>query len=313
MNIKEDKKIIFWVWKPDIYSGGRMIVIHLIKHINSLFDEPVIYSYITNTDILQNDCNNDLNYTQQIYQKTKNIYEEKYMPIVTPYMIHNKNNIFVYPEDIKNLNPLNAKNIVRFCFYFDISKNLNIDNEYYIFFNNVYHLLYEKYNKYNKTPKNVFSEYLNCFNNLPEVLEKCKDLNQERKSSCFIIRKGYCCPHYHPINKKGLPDKKRYNWHPKDAIEIHRKECSLDELIKIFNKYKYFYTYDTFTFLIQIAILCGCKTIVIPYHKKKRDHLKDSLISDYNYIAYYPIGGSNRNYKDIDFKKFEKIKKYLKN
>ena len=91
--------IIFWCWKPDICSGGRQIVPDIISKINNNSINKKVYAFI--------DCNIIVdNYTEEIYNKTREEYETPNFLIAHPSMINNKENIFVYPEDVCNNNPL---------------------------------------------------------------------------------------------------------------------------------------------------------------------------------------------------------------
>lgn len=241
--------IIFWCWKPDNCSGGRSILQNIYRKINNASIKK-IYIFV--------ECGvTAANYTEEIYNKIKKEYETPDFLIASPSMIADKENIFVYTEDLFNANPLEGKNIVRLCCYFDVAENINVNNEYYIFYSSVYKQLYNVYNNYNRfnNHTNIFPKYINYLYNLKEILDKCKDYGQERSNSCFTIRKGVFCPHYHT----------EFNFHPPDSLEIHHSDSYLDNLIIIFNKYKFFYTYDVCTNMVQIASLCGCIPIIVPF------------------------------------------------
>jgi hypothetical protein len=70
---------------------------------------------------------------------------------------------------------------------------------------------------------------------------------QNRKGSCFIIRKGY----------NRVLDK-----HPSDSICLDN--LSHKQISEIFNSTEYFYCYDLHTAYIKFSILCGCTPIVVP-------------------------------------------------
>ena len=57
-------------------------------------------------------------------------------------------------------------------------------------------------------------------------------------------------------------------FHPFGSIEIPHI-IQDEELINIFNKCKRFYSYDTETYLNELAAMCGCESIVIPNPSSK--------------------------------------------
>ena len=103
-----EPKIIFTIYTYDKNSGGNSIIPNMIKHINKLFDKPVIHIYILFRD---DELKNIFNINH--YFEAMNRYEEEGLPIATPDMIKNKNNIAIYPECVFK-NPLFFKNVVRF-------------------------------------------------------------------------------------------------------------------------------------------------------------------------------------------------------
>ncbi len=258
------------------------MIIDIIKRINMNINDnnKKIYSFI------EYGITSD-KYTEEIYNDMKKNYECDNFIIASPSIINDKNNIVIYPEDIFHENPLNAKNIVKFCFYFDIAENKNIENEYYIFFASPFDKLYNKYNSYNKKPLNIFPKYINYLYNSKDIIEKCIDLKQDREGSCFITRKGPNCPHYH----------RNFDWHPNNSIQLKHSDCYLDNLIKIFNKYKYFYSYDAYTNLIQIASLCGCIPIIIPFGNY--NNIKDFWPEE-KWFHYGIVYQNCNNYLELD-------------
>ncbi len=68
----------------------------------------------------------------------------------------------------------------------------------------------------------------------------------ERFGSCHMIRKG----------------KDKQIIHEKDSMCVDG--LSHEELAEIFNKKKYFVSYDTYTFYSVYAAMCGCISIVVP-------------------------------------------------
>jgi hypothetical protein len=90
-----------------------------------------------------------------------------------------------------------------------------------------------------------------------------------RNGTCFAIRKH----HYHGPSYE--------QFHPANSFEITR-EHTQEECIQIFNKHKYFISYDPLTFLSVIAALCGCISIVKKIDGiSKADWLNTTAASEY--------------------------------
>ena len=184
------------------------------------------------------------------------------------------NTIVIYGETIKG-NPLNAKYIIRWilapigiCSLIDNYKTWN-PNDLVYYFNSE--------DKFIKEPEKVGKEYklLNILFINPNAI----NFNlQSRSGTCHTFRKS----HYH---------KNLLLIHPKGSFEITRSHTQ-KECIKIFNKYRYFISYDPLTFLSVIAALCGCVSIV-----KKVDGLsKDGWLNMLAIAEYLKESGENTLY-----------------
>ena len=185
-----------------------------------------------------------------------------------------ENTIVIYGETIKG-NPLNAKYIIRWilapigiCSLIDNYKTWN-PNDLVYYFNSE--------DKFIKEPEKVGKEYklLNILFINPNAI----NFNlQSRSGTCHTFRKS----HYH---------KNLLLIHPKGSFEITRSHTQ-KECIKIFNKYRYFISYDPLTFLSVIAALCGCVSIV-----KKVDGLsKDGWLNMLAIAEYLKESGENTLY-----------------
>jgi hypothetical protein len=102
--------------------------------------------------------------------------------------------------------------------------------------------------KFVKNPEKMGNVYklLSCLYINPCILNPILDI---RNGSCYTIRKANCY------------SKKIELIHPKASFKIMRNH-NQEECIKFFYKYKYFFSYDPYTFLTIIAALCGCISIV---------------------------------------------------
>jgi hypothetical protein len=178
-------------------------------------------------------------------------YEEENYPIIEQDMIFNENNIVIYPEI--NGNPFNFKNVVRFNLYFNI--NENDKDEYIIYYCNTWHKLENLIRNKNNRPLvnfeelNVYPKYLNYIIKLEDILNRCIDFGNVREGSCYIVRKGV--PYFE------ISIRNKIDYHPKDAYLIPWD--NFGKIEEIFNKYKYFYCYDIYSFS---SLFCSRKKFI---------------------------------------------------
>lgn len=179
-------------------------------------------------------------YRQYCYNPVTDCYR-KWLPFVS------SETIVIYPDVFKG-NILHAQNIVRWLLYFNRFKNdTNAYTPKDLFF-----CFREKFNDYSLNPDCKTMQ----FNFFDFQLYKQTNMNK-RKGCCYIIRKG--------IQRKDLPQ--NFNG---PIIDRWTEE----EKVDAFNRYKYCYFYDTQTFYITIATVCGCIPIVVlEPGKTKRDYL----------------------------------------
>ena len=101
-------------------------------------------------------------------------------------------------------------------------------------------------------------------------LDKFVNRNEPRSGECFLVKKG----------RNKILDK-----HKPDSINID-SFISDEYLIDLFNQKEYFISYDSMTFYLQQAVLCGCIPVVIPDEGVSREeYLEKSLANRYG-IAY---------------------------
>lgn len=166
--------------------------------------------------------------------------------------INPKNDIIIYPE-IEFGNPFEGENVVRYILNtHHLSKEGATaptwgENDYWLYF----HILF--YDKI-KDP--------NFLHILDTKLDIYKDYGLDRNiESCFTYRKKS-----HEKNSLNLI-------HPTNSLEIEYNTPE-QELIRIFNSCKRFYSYDTETYLSVLAAQCGCESVVVPY----KDITKEDII-----------------------------------
>jgi len=149
-----------------------------------------------------------------------------------------RNSIVIYPEIIDG-NPLQVSNVVRWLLHkpgFHTGRINYGENDLYFFFQEIFN-----------DPK------LNPYpNHLLTVLWVRDDIYKQtnyghREGVCYMVRKG------------------------KDRQLVHDTSTSIlldnlphHKIAKIMNQCEYFISYDMETMYSQYAVLCGCKSIVIP-------------------------------------------------
>jgi hypothetical protein len=170
--------------------------------------------------------------------------------------------------DITIGNPLNAKRIVRWLSYGSHYYDSYDKNEI------VYY--YGPFCKNNKTTKILTPIHW------PGGMEN-KGLPRMR-TLCHVIRKGWGdLSIQHIVNTIGIPAIPGVP--VKDSLDV--RWHSHQELIDTFNTTKYFYCYDPCSFLVVIAIACGCIVIQHPIYGCTAEEWKYTFgLQGLNGIAY---------------------------
>jgi len=187
-----------------------------------------------------------------------------------------ENTIVIYPEGTRG-NPLNAKYVVRWILA-EMGKNASYETTLSWNKNDLcYYFLSEK--KIKDSPEKIGSIYkfLTTFYLKPNTFINYH--NTDRKGYCHTFRKS----HYH---------KNLQPFHPNDSVDINGKANRYEDLVVIFNTYKYFICYDPACFLVFLAGLCGC----IPILHKVENVTKEQYFTGngdtnslfYTYYQTYP-------------------------
>jgi hypothetical protein len=145
--------------------------------------------------------------------------------------------VVIYPEMIIR-NVLQAKRVVRWILYGSHLYDYYQPNE------SVYY----------------FAPF--CHNNFPNKLLQCHHIpsslgfptEARTQESCFVVKKG----------EKSQFIRNQLALNPANGTDIFSlKQHS--EIVELFKKTKYFHCYDPASFLVVIALLCGCIVIQHPY------------------------------------------------
>ena len=195
-------------------------------------------------------------------------------------------NIVIYPEIISG-NPLKSKKCVRYILC-ELGKHSKSD-------------IYKSWGRQDLVfHHSSFNGKKNNKVNLFSIIYRnpiFKDLGEKRENNCFTIRKA---------NKFY---KKIEYIHPKNSIEIINQ--SHEELLKIFNKCKYFYCYDPYTGLSNIALLCGCIPIIPKLANiSEEEYLKSKSSFQYENIKKIPgysYGIENLEYAEKTIKEGKEL------
>ena len=192
----------------------------------------------------------------------------------------NDTDIVIYPEGVEG-NPLGGTRVIRWILC-ELGKHSK--SSVYTSWSPkdlVYHYSTYNANKSADSIRPLFTLWMN-----PAFV----NTRQTRHGSCFTIRKG--CIFHNTIQYI----------HPQGSTQIPY-EVTHTMLINEFNRHKYFYCYDPYSFLIIIAALCGCIPIVIPIDGVSKSTWLQSL-----YLAPYlnSINSTNANgiaygIEDIEF------------
>lgn len=238
----------FFIYAPSYNENiGGVIALHKLVHIINEYTEHEAFLVPNvlerfNFRSFKNILANFITVVKLIIEK----YTYKTNPIFnSPLKINVKSNdlidtIVVYPE-ITFGNPLNAKNVVRW--FLHQPGHLT---------NNVCFSTGELYFKFNSAIKN-FSLYNSKLSekelkviHYPMETYNQEGLNSERSGTCYLIRKGN--------HKEKI--------HEENSICIDGLNHS--QIATIFKKSEFFISYDDYTAYSIFAILCGCKSIVVP-------------------------------------------------
>lgn len=180
----------------------------------------------------------------------------------TPIINNNQINdeyIVIYPEIVSG-NPLNAKNVVRWLLHkpgFHTGEINYGKNDIFFFYQVIF----------NDPVINPHEDHLLSVSWVRDDIYKQTN-TQVRKGSCYMIRKGRGKKIVHDLNNSILLDGKS-----------HKK------IAEIMNKCEYFISYDLQTMYSQYAVLCGCKSIVIPENGVSKNEWQPKKEFQYG-IAY---------------------------
>ena len=205
-------------------------------------------------------------YNQNVFLHSENCIEN---PIFNKYdntFEIDDETIVIYCEGTQG-NPLNAKKVVRWMLS-ELGQNVPVSFlETWSNTDFVYYFNSEK--KMYATPEKIGTIY-KLLTTLYLPTEVQQHNFKERKGICYTYRKA------ENIHKNGFK-----KVHPKNAFEITR-EHSLIQCVNVFNRFKWFMSYDSLTFYIIISALCGCIPVVYKIDGlSKKDWIQTTAAAEY--------------------------------
>ena len=170
-----------------------------------------------------------------------------------------RDSIVVYPETVCG-NPLHSQKCVRWL----LNKPGKITGKIQYGENDLIFFFDEHFNDLKINPNK--SNHLRVIELMNDVY--FKENYEERCGTCYMVRKGF---------------KRDLSSHDEDSIKVD--DLSHKEASKVFNKCKYFISYDAYTMYSTYAAMCGCIPIVIPEPGVPKEQWRPRVEDRYG-IAY---------------------------
>lgn len=225
-------KFLFYIFDPNWESGGIMVMHELSKILCTLGQD--VYLTTAKTKLPEN--------------PSKIVDEGEAIRIA-----NQDDCITIYPEIIFG-NPLKAKHVVRWVLYYPgvhAGDTVYDDNEYVF----TYHSKYTKNTKYENSP---------ILRTFESRADKFYPLGCDRIYDAVLFRKGRFSNIEETRIKHVVPYGNLLN---KELIFVDNflnSVSGFDELNKIFNQIRYFFSFDQATYYSVLASLSGCISIVAP-------------------------------------------------
>ena len=242
--MKNNKEFKFIIYASNFNenSGGQIVLHKLCDILNQLGEKAYLYPYFYEPMIELNKPVRSLYRILRYLVQKIGFYKLRTNPHFNTPIINKKDIndkcIVVYPEII-NGNPLKCKNVVRWFLHkpgFHTGEINYGKNELYFFYQHIF----------NDKSINPDQDNLLYISWIMDDIYKQTNF-RERSGSCYMLRKGKNKKIVHNISNSILLDGKSHV-----------------EIAKIMNECEYFISYDSETMYSPYAVLCGCKSIVIP-------------------------------------------------
>jgi hypothetical protein len=298
--------LIYTDFEFDICNKECINLYTLAKNLDKYGEQVRIYN-LYNNYILNNIFNNFCYDLNNLENKII-VYSDKIIgnPLKAPYYIKlllNDNNKNLFLNDYKFIHKINHddnndnndNNISN-----DKYKNiydLIIKNNflYYFLYENKFNINYLERNDFIINNENIQNNYINL--SFFELNPNIKNFKKERKKYCHNSHDKINIRYKSFINSLKLSED--------DLYQIEKNNL-FNDYIEIFNNYEFFISFEPYSYLNFIALLCGCITIVYPITETSKDEWIDkTILSEYlNYKKTNNIYGISYGINDIEFAKF---------
>jgi Tfp pilus assembly protein PilZ len=269
IDIRENKGLNFIIgqWRPitENFKGGGHLCMHMLAyklaergHNVYICCEP----YFKHNNITQLECNHHIdNNGNDVF--------------TIPNIIYNHSNTISVYTQVTWGNPFNTNNVVRWFMYdtdIPIEETFS-ENDVYFNFTNC---------KVKYKEREVGQLVLFNFNE-----DKLWNYNKDRSGYCHIIHK------HTPKNYKEILSK--YN---SFDLTDWREKGGWDYLREQLNKFEYYLTFDDVSYFTNAAVMCGCKSIVIPTEKSKIKYINPT---DFRHQNRYQGVGVSYGFDDLEW------------
>lgn len=267
----KNKKLKFVVYAPSFNenSGGIIALHKLCDLLNKLGETAYLYLALRKPQILDHkSLTMKILYPLRLFK----YYFLKFVPtsygknlfLNTPRIIYGikkniDNTVVIYPEIVSG-NPLEVKNVVRWLLHkpgFHTGEINYGKNDIFFFYQVIF----------NDLSLNPYPDHLLTVLWVRDDMYKQTNFSN-RTGTCYMIRKGKNKKLVHNIKNSILLDDKSHS-----------------EIADIMNTCEYFISYDMETMYSQYAVLCGCKSVVIPEENISKDEWQPNKEFQYG-IAY---------------------------
>ena len=183
------------------------------------------------------------------------------------------NTVVIYPEIIKG-NPLKAKHVARWVLYFPgfHGGDKAFDaNEYVFTFNQEF-------------VANTIYSSVQVIKIIDTMVDNFFDMGLDRNKDAILIKKG----------KENLEERETQYLTPLivhlydlvSADEVIKKCQNISDFNRELNRFRYFISYDHYTYHNVLAALAGCVSIVIPTKEKTEEDFFLENPGRRNYVSY---------------------------
>lgn len=254
-------KFIIYTFRYDSSSGGAIALHKLASLLREqgedakiwYFDQPHVKNFINGRFIFS---------YLRVLAKRYILRRDMDCPYSIPKARHSDipESIIIYPEIISG-NPLHGKRIIRWF----LNKPGVMSKKIIKYGNGELYFSYKNF--FNDSNINPNSENILTVSEIQKSIYRNNNLSH-RSGTCYLVRKG-----------KG----RDLCYHDSNAIRIDGMHH--EKVADIFNRTKYFISYDLYSMYSRFAAMCGCIPIVVPEEGLTKEEWRPHEVDRYG-IAY---------------------------